>query len=111
MRHHSSLDTGPAKARNAPLVVPVPRCFQLRGSRFVTLSAPNVKASPIHCAAVVATAAAAIASGMPGILPAWAMGHNTLSPTQLAKPANSIVYNGVFESFFAKWAAPQTAET
>lgn len=105
------MDTGPAKAKKAPDVVPVPRCFQDRGRRFVTLSALNVKASPIHCAAVVATAAAAMASGMPGILPACAMGHRTRSPTQLASPANNIVYNGVFESFFAKWAAPHTALT
>ena len=102
MRHHNSWETGPAKARNAPEVVPVPRRAQTLGKRFVCLSAASVKPNPRNCAAVVASAAAPMASGMKGSLPASANGHNTRSPTQFARPAKRMVYSGVFESFFAK---------
>ena len=80
------------------------------GSRFVRFSAISVKPKPKNCAAVVASAAAPMASGMPGNRPLSAKGHKTRSPMQFARPANKIVYSGVFESFLAKCAAPQTAD-
>ena len=62
--------------------MPVPRRRQTFGKRFVRFSAISVKPNPRNCAAVVANAAAPIASGMPGNRPLSAKGHRTRSPIQ-----------------------------
>ena len=93
MRHTSSWDTGPPNSRNCFQPLTPNGTFQTRrvGHRAVRHSAKAEKQSPRYCAATVATAAAAMASGISAQELFSASGQRTPSPTMFAKPATRMV--------------------